>query len=136
MPPKKVKSVTVDTMVHYFIQKYKIPTRKDVDKLNRKLDNIERLLKELTKYSQITRTTKKMASVKSSNSLRARKTATNAVIDIIKKVNREISFNEIRMKSGFDDKKVRNIIFRMHKLGRIERVKRGVYRISKKDVSS
>lgn len=34
---------------------------------------------------------------------------------------------EIKAKTGFDDKKVRNIIFRLNKNGSIERVSRGVY---------
>jgi hypothetical protein len=117
-------------MVHYIIQKYKIPTRKDVDKLNRKLDNIEKLLKELSKSSPKFQSGKITAYRKGSDGARPVVTATDKIMDIFKKANREIRFDEIRKRSGFDDKKVRNIIFRMHKLGRIERVDRGVYKIS------
>jgi len=36
---------------------------------------------------------------------------------------------DIQGKTGFGEKKLRNIIFRLHKLGRIQRLSRGVYRV-------
>ena len=34
---------------------------------------------------------------------------------------------DLKKKTGFDDKKLRNIVFRLHKLGKIKRVGRGKY---------
>ena len=41
----KGKNVSFDTMVKFFMHTYNIPTKKDVDKLMNKLDQIEKLLK-------------------------------------------------------------------------------------------
>jgi len=36
---------------------------------------------------------------------------------------------DIQAKTGFGEKKLRNIIFRLHKQGRIQRLSRGIYRV-------
>ena len=131
MPPKRMKPVTVDTMVHYVIQKYKIPTRKDVDKINRRLDSIERLLQDIAKSTSGAQPLKRSQNRKRDGGAQGRTTATDVILEILRKANKEVSLEDIKKRSGFNDKKVRNIIFRMHKLGKIERADRGVYKISK-----
>ena len=44
MPRKKGKSVSFDAMVKFFMHTYNIPTRQDIDRINARLDRIERLL--------------------------------------------------------------------------------------------
>jgi len=46
MARKKGKSVSFDAMVKFFMQYYNIPTRKDIDKLTIKIDNLEKLIKK------------------------------------------------------------------------------------------
>ena len=58
---------------------------------------------------------------------RARMTATEQVISIIKKSPKGIDVSGLKAKSGFEDKKIRNIVFRLSKEGTIRRVGRGVY---------
>ena len=36
-------------------------------------------------------------------------------------------FSDIQAKTGFGDKKIRNIIFRLNKIGKIKRKSRGIY---------
>ena len=54
-------------------------------------------------------------------------TATDAVIKIIKRAKNGVDVPTLKKKTGFDDKKVRNIVFRAAKEGRIKKSGRGVY---------
>lgn len=101
------------------MQNYDIPTKKDVDKLLAKLDRLETLIKQ---------------SEFGVNNVRAgysrRRTALSAVdivLDTIKHSRQGLGFTEIQAKTGFDEKKIRNIIFRLNKTGKIKRKRRGIY---------
>lgn len=112
MPRKKGKSISFDAMVKFFLQHYNIPTRKDIDKLNARLDKMERLL------------------VSVSNNMRPKKkgkSATDTVADVIKQSNNGLRFAEIRDRTGYEEKKLRNIIYLLNKKGKIRRKARGVY---------
>ena len=54
-------------------------------------------------------------------------TATDEVIKLIKKAKNGVDVPTLKKKTGFDDKKVRNIVFRAAKEGRIKKSGRGVY---------
>jgi hypothetical protein len=54
-------------------------------------------------------------------------TATDTVISIIKRSRKGVDVPTLMSKTGFDERKVRNIVFRTHKLGRIKRVSKGIY---------
>ena len=119
MPRRKGKTISFDAMVKFFMQNYDIPTKKDVDKLMAKLDRLEILVKQSTLGA---------------NNARAhyfrRKTALTAVdivLDTIKHSGQGMGFAEIQAKTGFDGKKIRNIIFRLNKTGKIKRERRGIY---------
>ena len=53
--------------------------------------------------------------------------AAEAVLDAIKRSKQGLKFADVQAKTGFVDKKIRNIIFRLNKLGKIKRHSRGVY---------
>ena len=119
MPRKKGKTISFDAMVKFFMQNYDIPTKKDVDKLMAKLDRLENLIQQ---------------SALGANKARApysrRKTALTAVdivLDTIKHSRQGLGFAEIQAQTGFDEKKIRNIIFRLNKTGKINRKRRGIY---------
>jgi predicted transcriptional regulator of viral defense system len=48
-------------------------------------------------------------------------------LSIVKKHRNGVGFAAIQTKTGYDEKKLRNIIFRLNKLGRISRKERGTY---------
>ena len=52
---------------------------------------------------------------------------TDMVLDVIKRYKSGVGFKEIQSQTGFEEKKVRNIIFRLDKIGKIRRVSRGIY---------
>ena len=49
------------------------------------------------------------------------------VLGVVKASKKGVCFNDIQAKTGFNDKKLRNIIFRLNKLEKITRKSRGVY---------
>ena len=120
MPKRKGKPISFDAMVKFFMQNYNIPTKKDVDKLMAKLDRLENLIKTA------------MASggypVKGQvGSSKTAVAAVDMVFDAIKRSRRGLGFSDIQAKTGFGDKKIRNIIFRLNKIGKIKRKRRGIY---------
>ena len=58
---------------------------------------------------------------------RAKLTATDKVLGIIRRSKKGVNVSTIKTRTGFDDKKVRNIIFRTSKEGKIKKVGRGIY---------
>jgi hypothetical protein len=119
MPKKKGKAISFDAMVKFFMQNYDIPTKKDVDKLMAKLDRLENLIKQ-----------SELGVNNVSAGYSRRRTAMSAVdivLDTIKHSRQGLGFTEIQAKTGFDEKKIRNIIFRLNKIGKIKRKRRGVY---------
>ena len=54
-------------------------------------------------------------------------TATDQVLKIIHRSKKGVDVSTLKKKTGFDDKKVRNIVFRAAKEGRIKKSGRGVY---------
>ena len=119
MPKKKGKTISFDAMVKFFMQNYDIPTKKDVDKLMAKLDRLENLLKQ-----------SELGVNNARGSHPRRRTALSAVdivLDTIKNSRQGMGFTEIQAKTGFDEKKIRNTIFRLNKIGKIKRKRRGVY---------
>ena len=123
MTRKKGKSISFDAMVKFFIQNYNIPTKKDIDRLHARLDQIERLLKSEGPRGRATLKTK-------GPSRSGAVTALDTIYDIIKRSRNGSSFKDIQARTGYDDKKIRNVIFRLNKMGKIKRKSRGVYMAS------
>ena len=58
-------------------------------------------------------------------------TATDQVLKMVNSSKEGVDIITIKKKTGFEDKKVRNIIFRAYKEGKIQRAGRGIYSGSK-----
>jgi hypothetical protein len=54
-------------------------------------------------------------------------TATDQVLNIIKRSKKGVNAATLMTKTGFDLKKVRNILQRTYKMGKIKRVEKGIY---------
>ena len=118
MPRRKGKTVSFDAMVKFFMQNYNIPTKKDVDHLIARLDRLENLIKSsMDSYNTRTQIARRNTSL----------TAVDIVLDTVKRAKQGIDFAQIQAKTGFEEKKIRNIIFRLNKTGKIKRKSRGVY---------
>ena len=67
------------------------------------------------------------ASKASAKKKTAKLTATDQVLNIIKRSKKGVNAATLMTKTGFDLKKVRNILQRTYKLGKIKRVEKGIY---------
>lgn len=126
MARRKGKSVTFDAMVKFFIRQYNIPTRKDVDRLMVRLDRLEKLIKT----SNAGKGRQGVRSGRGRPTRRSAMTASDTVLEVIGRFKNGVGFADIQAKTGFGEKKIRNIIFRLDKLGKIKRVSRGIYVVS------
>lgn len=122
MAKRKRKAISFDAMVKFFIQQYDIPTKTDIAKLMERMDRLEKLIRGSTLVGK----GGNVSAGKPKSSGSGLKSI-DIVFDVICKFNEGIDFEGIKAATGFDDKKIRNIIFRLHKLNKISRKRRGIY---------
>lgn len=112
---QRKRNPSFDAMVKFFLKHYDIATKQDINRLTRKIEDLE---KSLAKTSGA----KKPAARKTRD-----KSASNVVLNVIKDIKSGADFADIKAQTDFDDKKLRNIIYRLNKQGKIQRKKRGLY---------
>ncbi len=129
---KRRKSYSVDAVIRFFLHYYNIPTRQDIEKLGQRIERLERTLRAsrvTAKKAKKTGTVKGAAKKKQARRGRARMTATEKILNVIKRSARGVDIAGLKVKTGFEDKKVRNIVFRLAQQGTIKRAGRGVYAV-------
>jgi len=115
----------------------------DLKALNKNIQalgkNLDRLLKAVEKDEKLTakptkRIPAKMAPARKAPAKKApakkktaQPTATDKILKIIKGSKKGVDAPTLIKKTGFDQKKVRNILFRTYKQGKIKRLDKGVY---------
>jgi predicted transcriptional regulator of viral defense system len=83
---------------------------------------------ELKSKAPVRTALKKKAFVnKSAVSKKTPMSATEMVIKIIKRHKKGVGISKLKDKTGFDDKKIRSIVYRASKQGKIKRVGKGIY---------
>ena len=127
MAKKKGKSVSFDAMVKFFLQYYNIPSRNDIDKLMAKMDRLEMLIKSSAMTGNGCATSGIKASGSRASTGSTEMTSTDSALEVIKRFRKGVAFADIQARTGFEDKKLRNIIYRLHKMGKIVRKSRGLY---------
>ena len=125
MARARKKSVSFDAMVKFFMHNYKIPTTKDVERLEAKIDRLEKLIRQMNAAGR--RRGGNRREPLQTGRKRTAETFTDKVLEEIVAADRGIGVAEIQSRTGFDSKKIRNIIFRLSKDEKIKRVSRGVY---------
>jgi len=128
---KKGKSISFDAMVKFFMQNYNIPTTRDFDKIIARMDRLEKMVKNTT-YGKNRRYARGIAAGALG---RPAMSASDMVLEIITKYKQGVDFTEIQARTGFEEKKLRNIIYRLTKLDKITRKSRGIYVGSSSPVS-
>lgn len=126
MAKKRGKSVSFDAMVKFFMRQYNIPTKQDFNTLIARLDRLENLIKTAAGSGKTRRTSTKTAKDKTSAG-KTPATASDMVLKIIKNFKNGVGFPAILAKTGFGEKKLRNIIFRLDQTKKIKRKGRGIY---------
>jgi len=127
MAKRRGKSISFDAMVKFFMQHYDIPTKKDLEKLTAKMDRLEKLIKSAGTSGRRSRVFGGRAAGRETAPSKSGATAHDRVLEVIKRFKQGAGFIEIQTATGFDEKKIRNIIFRLNKIGKIRRKSRGLY---------
>ncbi len=118
MTQKKDAPYTWEAFVQLVLHELKIPTKKDILEIHKRLDKIEQL---------VTHAHPDMKKEGGGKTWK-RKTAAVIVHEKILQHPKGINFKTIKSLTGYDDKKLRNIIYRLDKMGKIEKIGRGVYK--------
>jgi predicted transcriptional regulator of viral defense system len=106
--------------------------QKELVKISKDLEKLSRLVQKLTASIPKTKGRAQKASMpKPVAPQKGKKSGTQTVLDMIKKSKTGIAAGSLIKKTGFEDKQIRNILFKAWKDGKIERVGRGVYKSSK-----
>ena len=109
---------------------------KDLQAISKELTKLanqaEKLAAELGKAKKpaaksVKTTTKAKAVTKKAPTKVAKKTDTDKVLEIINRSKKGVDTATVMKKTGFDQKKVRNILFRTYKQGKITRAEKGIY---------
>jgi len=111
--------------------------KKDIKALEKKLDSLLKAYGTAQKPKTTKKAKRKTAKAKTKRAVAARKTtgrkkrspvtATEQILKIVKRSKKGVDVPTLKKKTGFEDKKVRNIIFRASKEGKIKKVDRGIY---------
>ncbi len=116
--------------------------KKDLQALKKEIKalgiKIEKLIKEFDKKEKVAKKTKaKPAKAKTTKRAPAKKapakkrtaklTATGQVLKIINRSKKGVDAPTLVKKTEFDAKKIRNILHRVYKEGKVKRVGRGIY---------
>ncbi len=126
---KKERKVSIDVMARFLMQQYGIPNKKDVEALGTRLKHIEDLLINIASGTGKQIVGKKLKRNRASRA--GARSASNAVLEVVRAYSSEgLDFAKIQEKTGFEEKKLRNIIFRLNSMGKIKRQSRGIYVIA------
>ncbi|MBS3809528.1 MAG: hypothetical protein KGY38_05180 [Desulfobacterales bacterium] len=112
---QKKRNPSFDSMVKYFLKHYNIATKQDINRLTQKIEGLQKSLQKMAG-------TQKSAFRQEKN-----KSASDVVLNVIKDIGNGAGIADIKAKTDYDDKKLRNIIYRLNKQGKIQRKKRGIY---------
>jgi predicted Rossmann fold nucleotide-binding protein DprA/Smf involved in DNA uptake len=107
------------------IQKELAKISKDLVKMSKRVEKLSASMPKRKGRAQ------KATMPRSSAPTKVKKSGTQRVLTLINRSRDGVDARTLIKKTGFQDKKIRNIIFKAQKEGKIERVERGVYRISK-----
>jgi hypothetical protein len=129
MSRKKGKSPSFDAMIKFFIKRYDIPTRKDIDQLAIRMDQIEKLIRAGAWNGQKKR---RVGGDDSQTPKVPISAAFQVVYDAITQSDNPVTVTEIMKLTGYGEKKIRNILYRLGKMDKIVRAERGQYAIQQK----
>jgi hypothetical protein len=129
---RKRKDPSFDVMIRFFLQHYGVATKQDIERVMARLDRLEGAMKGGKASGRtIGKTGRRKGAGKGKRAGRgsARTTAKEKVLSILRRSPKGVDVKGLKARSGFEDKKIRNIIFRLSREGTIKRVGRGLYAI-------
>jgi transcription initiation factor IIE alpha subunit len=112
-----------ESLISSFLSKLELATKSDVHSLMKRIDHLEELIESAAKNSGI-------QPIQTTKSSMSNPRISDQVLDILGKSDSSMTYAQLKEISGFDEKSLRNVIYRLNKLGRIKTVRRGHYKIS------
>jgi hypothetical protein len=151
---KKQKPFTLEPLIEFMTDRIKVPTRKEIDKLIKKTEqslaglkiptkgDLDRLTKRVEALEKALRTQKKASKVsarakagrkapakkKPVSKAKPKMTSAEKILQVMKKSRSGMDVAALKTRTGFEDKKIRNVLFRLSKQGKVKRTGRGVYK--------
>jgi hypothetical protein len=106
--------------------------KKDIRAIGKKVENLLKAFEKDVKAKAPKASKAKAVKAKTAKKAPAKKkatkvTATDQVLKIINRSKKGVDNATLMKKTGYDERKVRNIIFRANKEGKIQRAGRGLY---------
>jgi predicted metalloendopeptidase len=111
--------------------------KRDIKALEKKMEKLLKAYGKPVKPKTAKRAKRKVVKAKTKRAVAAKKaaprkkaaktTATEQILKVIKRSRKGVDVPTLKKKTGFEDKKVRNIIFRASKEGKIKKTGRGIY---------
>lgn len=103
-----------ENFIKMLLHRLDIPTKEDIANIHKRLDKLEQLIYQNHPSSR----------QKNKSRTPTKKSASSIVLSIIGNHPEGTNFKTIKAATGFDDKKLRNIIFRLDRIEKIQRVSR------------
>jgi hypothetical protein len=151
---KKQKPFILEPFIEFMTDRITAPTKKEIDKLIRKTEQSLSSLKVPTKaeFERLTQRVEalekalkvgkgakkaarpqrpgKKAAAKKKQAARAKAqvTSSDKVLQAIRRYRTGVDVATLKTQTGIEDKKLRDVIFRLSKQGKIKRTGRGVYK--------
>lgn len=116
----KKQGQSLESMIKSFLNNHGFATKQDINYLLAKLERLERMVEE-KKAAESGQIRKKRPRN------RKHQSASDKVLEAISDSKNGAKFDDIQAKTQFEDKKLRNIIYRLSKQGKIQRPQRGIY---------
>ncbi len=92
------------------------------ERMAKRLSKLEKAAAKRPKARARVKTTRKTAAKKAT-----KRTASNTIMDIIKRSRKGVEAAALKKKTGFDNKKIRDIVYRLKKHGKIKTERKGFY---------
>lgn len=132
----------LDKIISTLVDMYDIPKKTDIERLIERLEKVEEAIQNSGLDGASPINAKEKISmrrgrkpgpkpgkkpVRKKQPSDSKETASGVVLEVITMARRGADFSRIKKKTGFEDKKLRNIIFRLKKNKMIKPLRRGVY---------
>jgi hypothetical protein len=129
MAKRRGKSVSFDAMIKFFMIRFEIPTRQDIQRIVNRLDHLEKTIKKNAICGKSKRSGRLKAGGGNARLSGPGQTlnASAVILKAIKGSVQGLDYSGISEITHFDEKKIRNILHRLYKTGKIQRKRRGLY---------
>jgi len=151
---QKKKSFAIEPFLEFMTDRIKVPTKKEIDKLIKKTEKsllslkvvpsraeFDRLMKRVEALEKAVKPRKKAKKVsarakgkkaatkkKRVSKAKPQVTSSEKILRAMKRSRTGVNVATLKARTGFEDKKIRNVLFRLSKQGKVKRAGRGVYK--------